>query len=338
MSRVIQKRNGFTLIELLVVIAIIAILVALLLPAVQQAREAARRSSCKNNLKQLGLALHNYHDTFFTFPPGFVNQGDTAHWGWQAYLLPQMEQSALFDAMQVGNRRLPQALTAGVNLNEMQQPINSLVCPSDTAPGVNNRSALSGVSSATSNYVGNNGSYAERNGTVTTRAFEEASALANGCFWMNSKLRMADIVDGTSNTIMTGERAWELNFSGGGKRECDAGLVFGVNGNATSGTAQFIGTKTVGGNQDLRGVLGNGTATINSVLRDTTFGSGADSASDHCQFSFSSMHKGGAQFLLADGAVRFISENIAHTPNGAHENVVFENLLNRRDNNPVGEF
>ncbi|MEZ5948121.1 MAG: DUF1559 domain-containing protein [Planctomycetaceae bacterium] len=84
MSRVIQKRNGFTLIELLVVIAIIAILVALLLPAVQQAREAARRSSCKNNLKQLGLALHNYHDTFFTFPPGFVNQGDTAHWGWQA--------------------------------------------------------------------------------------------------------------------------------------------------------------------------------------------------------------------------------------------------------------
>ncbi|HBN75421.1 MAG TPA: prepilin-type cleavage/methylation domain-containing protein, partial [Planctomycetaceae bacterium] len=105
-----QKILGFTLIELLVVIAIIAILVALLLPAVQQAREAARRSSCKNNMKQLGLALHNYHDTYSTFPPasvrqptgGGVNEWESSMIGWQARILGFMEQSALYDLIDWG--------------------------------------------------------------------------------------------------------------------------------------------------------------------------------------------------------------------------------------------
>lgn len=338
MLRSSRSRHAFTLIELLVVIAIIAILVALLLPAVQQAREAARRSSCKNNLKQIGLALHNYHDNFNTFPPGVVNQGDLAHWGWQAYILPQLEQAPLFDAMQVGNRRLPAALTTANNLNQMQQQISALFCPSNTAPNTNNRTLVNGVQAATTTYVGNNGSLATRNGTVTQRAFEEASGTANGCFWVNSRLRMADIQDGTSNTIMVGERTWEINAGGGANRQCDAGVVFGANGSAASGTPQFIGPNTVGGNQDLRAVFGSGSAAINSRVRDAVFGSATDATGDHCKFGFSSPHKGGAQFLMGDGAVRFISENIAHVPNGVHDNVVFENLLNRRDNNVVGEY
>lgn len=102
-----RLRRGFTLIELLVVIAIIAVLVALLLPAVQQAREAARRSSCKNNMKQLGLALHNYHDTHFSFPPGYLDQDsyggfgfvdiNQGHWAWSASLLPFLDQAPLYN-------------------------------------------------------------------------------------------------------------------------------------------------------------------------------------------------------------------------------------------------
>src|SRR5471032_224525 len=96
-----SRFRGFTLIELLVVIAIIAVLIALLLPAVHQAREAARRTQCKNNLKQMGLALHNYHDiTSTTFPPGYINTtqaGNLSGWGWQTMLLPQIDQAALFN-------------------------------------------------------------------------------------------------------------------------------------------------------------------------------------------------------------------------------------------------
>ncbi|WP_339749897.1 DUF1559 domain-containing protein [uncultured Rubinisphaera sp.] len=121
-----RKRIGFTLIELLVVIAIIAILVALLLPAVQQAREAARRSSCKNNLKQIGLAMHNYHDTHSCFPPGYVDQmgesdeGDALtenQWGWGSQILPFLEQGAVFDVLDVGDNKLSDCATSGSAVN-----------------------------------------------------------------------------------------------------------------------------------------------------------------------------------------------------------------------------
>src|SRR6056297_1264459 len=129
-----RRRAGFTLIELLVVIAIIAILVALLLPAVQQAREAARRSSCKNNLKQLGLALHNYHDTHTTLPPGWISVDGVVHSphdgvsgaGWGTMILPFVEQSNLYDAFN------PNISIADPSQNAFRLNIlNSFNCPSD---------------------------------------------------------------------------------------------------------------------------------------------------------------------------------------------------------------
>lgn len=154
--RATQRKQGFTLVELLVVIAIIGILVALLLPAVQAAREAARRMQCSNNLKQLGVALHNYHDTHKSMPPGFLpkrnaNGAKTNNvnlWAWGALVLPFMEQQALHDKLNVGNNHLELiSSTAGPGtLKEvMQQAIPSFRCPSDVGPPKNtNRQRLIG--------------------------------------------------------------------------------------------------------------------------------------------------------------------------------------------------
>jgi prepilin-type N-terminal cleavage/methylation domain-containing protein len=137
--KTISNRTGFTLIELLVVIAIIAILIALLLPAVQQAREAARRTQCKNNLKQLGLGLHNYHDVFGTLPPGWVDQNNNraSNWGWAVYILPQIDQAALYATLDVGNGSLGLALEDVTKLAPMLNTYPAFRCPSDTAPNVN---------------------------------------------------------------------------------------------------------------------------------------------------------------------------------------------------------
>src|SRR5665213_792890 len=138
--------KGFTLIELLVVIAIIAVLIALLLPAVQQAREAARRTQCKNNLKQLGLALHNYHDiTSNTFPPGYIDvnpQGVLLLWGWGTMILPQIDQAPLYNVLTSPatvpniNTGLASATPATVTPNTVQTVIRAFRCPSDNGSDV----------------------------------------------------------------------------------------------------------------------------------------------------------------------------------------------------------
>ena len=141
-----NRQRGFTLIELLVVIAIIAILIALLLPAVQQAREAARRSTCKNNLKQIGLAMHNYHETFGMFPPGYVeeilntNGGHVAdnegHWAWNALLLPYLDQAPLFNQLNVGTVPVSTMLNNATVRGSMQKTLPVFRCPSDTGPQI----------------------------------------------------------------------------------------------------------------------------------------------------------------------------------------------------------
>ncbi len=204
-----RVRRGFTLIELLVVIAIIAILVALLLPAVQQAREAARRSSCKNNLKQIGVALHNYHDTHNAIPPAYAasiqatgvlaDPGPTG-WGWGVMMLPFIEQGALYDAVRPNTEPFHEDFaTAGTpgaaQRVQLQQPIPTYRCPSAPGPNINNHRSNYG----TSNYVAIYGAHSGA-GTQT--------GAGNGCMFYNSSINFRDLLDGTSNVIIIGERAW----------------------------------------------------------------------------------------------------------------------------------
>ncbi|HCS53520.1 DUF1559 domain-containing protein [Rubinisphaera sp.] len=337
------KRQAFTLIELLVVIAIIAILVALLLPAVQQAREAARRSSCKNNLKQMGLALHNYHDTHRVFPScSYYNaagtEGLNGEWAWGSMILPFIEQGPLYDGLEVGETRFENAVANSTKLALMQQPIATFRCPSDAGgPKLNTfRKVPKGVSgsadctgtnqceaTATANYVAviNSGTVDRRN---PNGLFPWAH---NGASNVTFYRTMADITDGTSNTLAVGERAWKL----GGDTHA-AGLIFGTNGNTGHNS---------NGRQGMGAVTGCARYEINRVNPGTSR-----------PLSFSSHHDGGAQFCLADGSVRFISENIhfiidsgtqgSLNPWDEGYNEVVDSTLERLvaidDNQVVGEF
>lgn len=229
MRRNFAKR-GFTLVELLVVIAIIGILVGLLLPAVQAAREAARRMQCSNNLKQLTLAMHNYHDAFKVFPPLYVSKRDAAGvviapinttdttqaWGWGAMILPFIEQGNAFNALEVGNDPLglpltPNALSKPAKLAILQTPIPTFRCPSDTAPGLNtdgNRT-LMGRQTATSNYIASNNSF-----TPNLAGAPDQQGLFIADFGRSFK----DMSDGSSNVVCLGERRWQIRRSDNGTK------------------------------------------------------------------------------------------------------------------------
>jgi len=214
-----MQRRGFTLVELLVVIAIIGVLVALLLPAVQAAREAARRSSCSNNLKQIGLGLHNYHDTHLRFPPGYMNgPGSQSQWGWGTFLLPFVEQDNLFEQLAPGNRTLHQLLNNAGDRDLAKSVVDSFICPSD--PGGDLAHAdrdLNGFQPSKSNYIGCGG-------------FWDVHQANNGLLYEASSVRFRDITDGTASTIAVGERdsrcydgAWcgMRNPDGSGPRGAD---------------------------------------------------------------------------------------------------------------------
>ena len=252
-------RRAFTLIELLVVIAIIAVLIALLLPAVQQAREAARRTQCRNNLHQLGLALHNYHDTHQCFPPGNVQAtaGGAPRHSWFTMILPFVDEASIYNAYNFDiHCEGAENTTVGRSL------IIQFCCPSDPAPGVT-------ATRRQSTYVGNMGS-------GQNSRTNPPPAAGQGLFWMNSRVRVRDIRDGTSQTFAGGERSLLLSGE-------PPAWVYGNYGYNISNTA----------------------------MQMNNFGcSGSTPPANQCQRSFGSLHEGGAFFLFCDGAVRFVSENV----------------------------
>ncbi len=286
-----RRSRAFTLIELLVVIAIIAILIALLLPAVQQAREAARRTQCKNNLKQIGLALHNYHDTFGVFPPGYQDSGTPARnggWGWSSQVLPQIDQSALYNQFDF-NRRPNGSLGSPQNIALLATVLPGFNCPSDLKP---THTAIHSPGNdayteraATSSYCANAGAFTgvpcelPGPGQVTTPR-------DNGVVYVNTSIRIGAITDGSSNTLLAGEVTW-----------------------AGSQNQTLYGSTHSGGAArcDIEGAAGGGMFRHVRGARYKMNGLPVQHKAYH------SMHVGGAQFTMADGSVRFISDNIEHS-------------------------
>jgi len=206
-----KRCRGFTLIELLVVTAIIAVLIALLLPAVQSAREAARRIQCVNNLKQIGLALHNYHDALSILPPGYIaaskfidGETDTAPgWSWASMILPQLNQAPLYSSINVY-----QPIQVAANTTATQTILSTFLCPSDQLPAGGAFPVTDGLGNtvatvAPSSYAACTGSDAA---DVALGLNNDGSG--NGLFFRNSGVRIAAITDGTSQTIAILERAW----------------------------------------------------------------------------------------------------------------------------------
>lgn len=308
-----QKRRklGFTLIELLVVIAIIAVLVALLLPAVQQAREAARRTQCKNNLKQLGLAFHNYSDSHQMLPIGHqwrsanttnVLVGGGSGWGWSAYLLPFLDGAALYNqfnfSMSIADFSPTVPNGAGPAGPAYNRPLCAnrqtwAICPSSIAPtvfGWGTATEPEWMMLAVTSYKGSAGSFDGNHGALPE---QRGPQWLNGVLWRDSNCSFQGITDGLSNTFFVGESDWKTWQPPAGNTQYGARLYGVVRPNAPPGTATS-GTNVL---------LSQAYYPMNPP---PTNGSAASE-------SFHSPHEGGVHFLFGDGSVRFISENIQHT-------------------------
>jgi len=333
-----HRSEGFTLVELLVVIAIIGILVALLLPAVQAAREAARRMQCGNNVKQLGLALHNYHDTYKVFPPALLNSGryvngaTTAVGQWSyvegvrnhsgfLFLLPFFEQTALHSQIDFNvptNESNPNAAGISPDFTTPSELQNAallsarmavLECPSHPQAGEN---MDRNPGNTTDFYTMRNAkrtSYLFSTGVFTDYNASYASANADirqGAFGNNGGAKMADITDGTSNSIAIGEAA-----SGRYKTS----PVFGPWGlvgthTAVHGRVVTISSSTITIENSTTSTNQWPNWTINGAWRNNT--ATPDALGRTYAWVFGSLHPGGAQFVMCDGSTQFLSETIEY--------------------------
>lgn len=314
-------RRGFTLVELLVVIAIIGILVGLLLPAVQAAREAARRMSCSNNLKQISLAAHNFESTYKKLPPGFTQENITGQTpsslnGFQGfsvfyYLLPYMEQTNVFQNMDNRVARRSIAATPGLGLADSVIP--SLLCPSDQLPAT----AIPWPSTGTATQFYGGTSYRANGGS---RPIFATSATNDGVFMatgpaarraatapLGIEVRFKDITDGLSNTYMFGEGSHlDRNFDS-----------FPPNFNGNSTIVGWSRWFPAGGDNGLGNIMFGAFAPINYRIPWAFGQPGAPTApsgwfvfQDMRLSSLSSLHTGGANVSLSDGSVRFVSQNL----------------------------
>jgi prepilin-type N-terminal cleavage/methylation domain-containing protein len=210
-----RGRSGFTLIELLVVIAIIAILIALLVPAVQKVRDAAARAQCQNNLKQVALGLHNYHDVYKSLPPGCAQDqppfGTAAGgWGssWKVYLLPYIEQGAIFNKWQFNNSS---GYTNANNIALVNNvTIPSYRCPSSPLPDMSPYSNTSGYLEMFSSYTGISGATDTTIDSQVNTGNGNGPNSGGGVLFPSSKIKLTGITDGTSNTMMVGEQSNHL--------------------------------------------------------------------------------------------------------------------------------
>ena len=326
-------RRGFTLIELLVVIAIIAILVALLLPAVQSAREAARRSQCKNGLKQIGLALHSYHETHSSFPPGFISRNVQATdpvtpsniapgFSWGTMILPNLDQEALYSSLD-----LDRDADDPANLPQGLHSLSVFRCPSDPS-----RERFT--------YLDNTGSPVQVNGanlelaTANYVGIIGYSSMANcgnpagpGVLYRNSSVQFRDITDGTSNTILAGERASQHQFS-------DSMPNMKVAANSTWYAAvPRVNPRPAGMMMMAMATEHTPSLILGHVGQPAMMGmmqmKNVHNNTNHI-VHFSSRHPGGAHFLLSDGHVIFLSETVSYD--------TFRYLGTRNDNEDLGEF
>ena len=303
------KVRAFTLIELLVVIAIIAVLVALLLPAIQKVREAANRSKCQNQLKQLALALSHYHDAMGQLPPGYntgLNQSDaTFHnpkrYSWMIVTLPYIEQDALFKAHQTQI----QAGTVPWTWPQRSTIVPTLMCPSDPA-----NPKVTPTQGFFSNYVGVHGGHSLRDGNPPTG--NDRTAL--GIFYVESKTRFSDITDGTSNTAMVGE------------------LILVPNVVDRRGAHYMTGWNNTTATVALRDAPNSAAADqLNSpTMVDYPPWAPAQAATDWIRTAARSYHSGGVNFVFADGSVHFITNQIDLT--------TYLRLGNRADGETLGDF
>ncbi len=313
-----QREQGFTLVELLVVIAIIGILVGLLLPAVQAAREAARRMSCGNNMKQIGLGLQNYHSAFNTFPPGHMESGWDGpsfrhQFSWMTSILPFIEQTAVFETIDFDQIDL----AVSADQNSAFQPagntlIATYICPSDAVGKVN-------PDWAPTNYLGNQGTLCGMRGKTE----------GNGVFGHDSWMKFRDILDGTSNTIAIGE-ILKGDFTPETVRD-NYILKRGSTANAADiDTCQsFPATFSDLGNVWLGGPPQNNMFSTDRAPNDIRIDCIAPN--NGCtNFAARSQHIGGAHFAFVDGSVHFITESINQD--------VYHALGTRNGNEIVGEF
>ncbi len=324
MSLRMLPRRGFTLIELLVVIAIIAVLIALLLPAVQQARESARRTHCSNNLKQLGIALHTYHDRHQMFPPGFSRRAATggpssaaynSGFGWAALALPELEQLPLFETLRPHLGSPPQNAPADL----ITIRLDVMLCPSDDASQLAHHLRLaqgSEIQDCSTDTTGDGVPDCVGTGTYNSAQAQAGwagpanyvacygstavggGANGNGSFFANSTVGLQWLrADGASNVILVGERS------------------------SLQDRATWVGVRPNENTQD--GLFGGGTPNSFEAKGSLVLGSTDQRPNASSPHAFGSRHRGGCHLLFADGRARFLDDAVNAT--------IFAQLGNLRD-------